>query len=216
MLDVHPPHEAAHTWKDFFIHIATIVVGLLIAVGLEQTVEFFHHRHQVHVARERIREEALLNQRILREDELGLARIEANLDRALVLVRGAKSRKATASENPDFSFDLQGFYDAAYGNARDSGVLNLMPYDEAAMYEDAYTASSYSQRSGLDLWSQMHSARAAMHGKPPNQLGPSEILPLIAAISEARGKAELAGENFKIQEQEWESLLSGHYRTDIR
>jgi len=23
MLDVHPPHEAAHTWKDFFIHIAT-------------------------------------------------------------------------------------------------------------------------------------------------------------------------------------------------
>jgi hypothetical protein len=24
MLDVYPPHEAAHTWKDFFIHIATI------------------------------------------------------------------------------------------------------------------------------------------------------------------------------------------------
>jgi len=24
MLDVHPPHEAAHSWKDFFIHIATI------------------------------------------------------------------------------------------------------------------------------------------------------------------------------------------------
>jgi len=46
MLDVHPPHEAAHTWKDFFIHIATIVVGLLIAVGLEQTVEFLHRRHE--------------------------------------------------------------------------------------------------------------------------------------------------------------------------
>lgn len=28
MLDVHPPHEATHTWTDFFIHIATIVVGL--------------------------------------------------------------------------------------------------------------------------------------------------------------------------------------------
>ena len=42
MLDVHPPHEAAHTWKDFFIHIATIVIGLLIAIGLEQTVEMVH------------------------------------------------------------------------------------------------------------------------------------------------------------------------------
>lgn len=46
MLDVHPPHEAAHSWKDFFIHIATIVVGLLIAVGLEQTVEAVHRHHE--------------------------------------------------------------------------------------------------------------------------------------------------------------------------
>ena len=38
MLDVHAPHETVHSWKDFFIHIATIVIGLLIAVGLEQTV----------------------------------------------------------------------------------------------------------------------------------------------------------------------------------
>jgi len=45
MLDVHAPHETIHTWKSFFIHIATIVVGLFIAVSLEQTVEFFHHRH---------------------------------------------------------------------------------------------------------------------------------------------------------------------------
>jgi hypothetical protein len=29
----------------FLLHIATIVIGLFIAVGLEQTVEFFHHRH---------------------------------------------------------------------------------------------------------------------------------------------------------------------------
>ena len=56
MLDVHPPHEAAHTWKDFFIHIATIVIGLIIAVGLEQTVEAIHHSaerrallHDIHV-----------------------------------------------------------------------------------------------------------------------------------------------------------------------
>jgi len=46
MLDVHPPHEAAHTWKDFFIHIATICVGLLIAIGLEQTVEALHRAHE--------------------------------------------------------------------------------------------------------------------------------------------------------------------------
>jgi hypothetical protein len=41
-------------------------------------------------------------------------------------------------------------------------------------------------------------------------------LPLVTAISEARGKAELASEAFKIQDEEWEALLSGHYRTDIK
>ena len=52
MLDVHAPHESVRTWKDFLIHIAAIAVGLLIALGLEQTVEYFHHRHQVSETRE--------------------------------------------------------------------------------------------------------------------------------------------------------------------
>jgi len=52
MLDVHAPHEPINSWKGFVLHIATIVIGLLIAVGLEQTVEYFHHRHQIREARE--------------------------------------------------------------------------------------------------------------------------------------------------------------------
>jgi len=216
MLDVHPPHEAAHTWKDFLIHIAIIVIGLIIAVGLEQAVEFFHHRHQIYVTRERIREEAQLNQRILRADEQGIAQIETNLDHALVLVRSLKSQRSAVTETPDFTFGLQGFYDAAYSNARDTGVLSLMPYDEGAMYEDAYFASGIALKDGLDLSSQLESAKAAMHGKPLNQLDPDEILPLITAISEARGKAELSATAFKIQNQEWDALLSGHYRNDIK
>ncbi len=58
MLDVHPPHQAAHTWKDFFIHIGTICVGLLIAVGLEQAVEAIHHHHQREYLEEQLNEEA--------------------------------------------------------------------------------------------------------------------------------------------------------------
>src|SRR5277367_28816 len=61
MLDVHPAHHAATTWRDFFIHIATIVIGLLIAVGLEQTVELIHHRHQRHQSQEDLHDEAEQN-----------------------------------------------------------------------------------------------------------------------------------------------------------
>ncbi len=33
MLDVHAPHETVHGWRDFFTHIATITIGLLIALA---------------------------------------------------------------------------------------------------------------------------------------------------------------------------------------
>src|ERR1700727_1484957 len=46
MLDVHPAHHPAHSWRDFFVHIATICIGLLIAIGLEQSVEALHPRHK--------------------------------------------------------------------------------------------------------------------------------------------------------------------------
>ena len=58
MLDVHPPHTTPHSWRDFFIHIATITVGLLIALSLEQTVLAFHHREQRHQLEHDLRAEA--------------------------------------------------------------------------------------------------------------------------------------------------------------
>jgi len=58
MLDVHPPEHPAHTWRDFIIHIATIAVGLLIAIGLEQTVEAIHRAHERRDLRESLRRES--------------------------------------------------------------------------------------------------------------------------------------------------------------
>ena len=76
MLDVHPPHAPTHTWKDFLIHIATICVGLLIAIGLEQSVEAIHHRHERDVLVEEMRLEAERNIRLLHTD------IDRNLEKA--------------------------------------------------------------------------------------------------------------------------------------
>ena len=71
MLDVHPAHHAASTWRDFFIHIATIALGLLLAIGLEQTVEHFHNRHNIADTREALRHEHDLNVKLyaVRTDE---------------------------------------------------------------------------------------------------------------------------------------------------
>jgi hypothetical protein len=42
---VHPQH-GIHSWRDFFVSIAVVAIGLLLALGLEQGVEYVHHRSQ--------------------------------------------------------------------------------------------------------------------------------------------------------------------------
>ena len=68
MIDVHLPHPT-HTWKDFWIHLGTIAVGLLIAIGLEQSVEKLHHLEQGHQLAEDLQQEALLNRGRIAYDE---------------------------------------------------------------------------------------------------------------------------------------------------
>lgn len=48
VIDVHAPHGGISTWKEFWIHLGTITLGLLIAISLEQSVEWMHHLHQRH------------------------------------------------------------------------------------------------------------------------------------------------------------------------
>ena len=62
MIDVHAPHSAAHGWRDFLTHIATITIGLFIALTLEAGVEALHHRHLVREARANIRTELQQNE----------------------------------------------------------------------------------------------------------------------------------------------------------
>jgi hypothetical protein len=45
MIDIHPPHHSVSTRREFFVHLFIVVLGILIAIGLEQTVEYLHHRH---------------------------------------------------------------------------------------------------------------------------------------------------------------------------
>ena len=46
MIDIHPPAHGAMTRRDFFVHLGIVVLGILIAIGLEQAVEAVHHRVQ--------------------------------------------------------------------------------------------------------------------------------------------------------------------------
>ncbi|MEO6807066.1 MAG: hypothetical protein ABI286_12155 [Edaphobacter sp.] len=92
MIDIHPPEHTPHSWRDFFIHIITIVIGLLIAIGLEQTVEAIHHRHQRHQLQEDLHNEAEQNQQIIARD-LRMQDLEPWFDQAMLKATPADQQR---------------------------------------------------------------------------------------------------------------------------
>ena len=144
MLDVHPPHEPTHTWKDFFIHIATICVGLLIAVGLEQTVELFHHRHQRHTLEEDLHTEAMNNREVIARD-LKIQELEPWFAQAAAAMDAAEAHagKATVTLSPvpclpgsigtaDYRYFAPS--QAVWATAKESGLVILLPVERSRMY----------------------------------------------------------------------------------
>ena len=142
MLEVHAPHEALHTWKGFFIHIATIVIGLLIAIGLEQTVEHFHHERQVATTRKALQLELALNvDRFAAETELA-RRYVPILQTNLAVFQYLKLHPgAAATQWPGVlswhSFDPL-YWTNAWETAKQSGVLSYMPEGELRRYAAIY------------------------------------------------------------------------------
>jgi hypothetical protein len=138
MLDVHPPHHAANTWRDFFIHIATIVVGLCIAVGIEQTVEYIHHRHQLKEARLALAEEKQANLAIFHQGVATFEEARKSLRSYAAAVQASIQNPANVVPAfPPFSTYKSAQY-TAWTTAQRSGALTLMPEGEQTKTDKLY------------------------------------------------------------------------------
>jgi hypothetical protein len=162
MLDVHPSHESAHTWRDFFIHIATIVVGLLIAVAIEQTIEFFHHRHQVSEARESLHVEQEEN---LWRYKKNTTQVRLNSDQFqndLLVLLYLKQHPGTPQEKLPgillYGVQHAPAQTAAWKTTQRTGVTELLPRDEVARYDASYEFLAMSDQRADKIWATANQA----------------------------------------------------------
>jgi hypothetical protein len=128
MLEVHSPHEALHTWKGFFIHIATIVVGLFIAVGLEQAVELVHHRYQVAEMREVLRLERDTNRKNVAKDSRFWRWETAELKNNLLVLQYIQQHPGTPQER------CPAFWYGAIAKQLTTAPRGILPIRPASRY----------------------------------------------------------------------------------
>jgi hypothetical protein len=176
MLDVHPPHHAANTWRDFFVHIGTIAVGLLIAIGLEASIEWMHHRHLVAEARENIHREIAENQQLLPRNLESLQKDEAQLKENIATIRLLRDHPKDLRGKILYNLYWSGFTDAAWRTARDTGALSYMPYDEVQQFSQLYGQQQYLSGLGTTLFTEQSKAAGPIYAEGSiEQLTPPEI-----------------------------------------
>jgi hypothetical protein len=190
-VEIHKP-KPVHNWREFLSEIGVVVLGICIAIGLEQLVEEWHWQSEVKTARKAIHAEMAANEVTLfarrlsykpcvdrqrREAETILADLEA----------GRKPERFTT-----FHIGASGpGSDSVWESRRAGQTLTHFPPEELAMMGSYYGwVSSFGTWTGReeDHWSELVVLR-----NPPKGLGPSDFMRLrasLAALQRADGLIE--------------------------
>src|SRR5437868_11859861 len=188
MIEVHPPHEDVHSWRQFFIHIAAITIGLLIAIGLEQTVVYFHHRHQLQEARRELASELESNRRVVGINLEAMRKTKADLDAEMALLRGPQISPNIGSK---LVYELGNVYwpkDATWQAVKQNGSLGLMAHDELHYYVYIYEDIAIIMEQSSEMGARIEVARAIARRSPDGNLTPRDIEELITVTSEVQAK----------------------------
>lgn len=160
MLEVHAPHHTPMTWKEIILHIGIITTGLLIALGLEQTVEFFHHRHMVAETRKSLAAEREVNKLYFSVQTEELNRILPLLQTNLAVYEYLRQHPGAPKSQWPGEIHWYGMYpryiDAVWKTAQANNVLHYMPqsevrnlsglYDRLALLTEANQAAKQTKR----------------------------------------------------------------------
>jgi hypothetical protein len=168
ILDVHAPHESVHTWKSFFIHIAIISIGLLIALCLEKTVEFFHHRHQARDGLELLLREVNENRNTLHQN----AKVNEWAERQHRADLGVLQRLRAGALQPRdrliFIRPYSYLVDSAWKIVHESDAAPYIPYDLMALYGTLYDTQEYVNKETTTASYELQRATAALNTEQEN------------------------------------------------
>lgn len=210
MLDVHAPHQPTHSWKDFFIHVGTICVGLLIAIGLEQTVEYFHHRHQLEKAREELRDDISANRRIAAAQVELIHKVQAELTADMALLIAHRDTHKPLTGKLDFDWSFRRVRAAAYTINKQTGSLDQMPHPELVEYDYSFSTAQAVMESAAVWETDLGVARAIATRSPDGALSPKDTDELITVISNTQGSLDRTVRLITFEQGSFDSPLLNH------
>jgi hypothetical protein len=175
MIEVHPPDEKIHGVRDFLLHLFTITVGLLIALGLEAGVERLHHHHLQEEANVNLQQEIHDNQKQLVESHAAITAEKTNLLKVLAFLDAHAAGKPYDVSSITLGYSMPALSDASWKTASATGVLSYMPYDRVQQYATAYhLQEEFMQLQKETLGEYLRLQSYVISGFDPDKLTPLE------------------------------------------
>jgi hypothetical protein len=139
VVDIHPPQGPIHSFKDFSLHLLTVILGILIALSLEGLIEWRHHRALAGEARSNLKAEMRHNRELLVGGLAAAPDAERRLKSTIEVIEAyRKNHRDDRTSKVDWSFGLFALSGTAWSTAASSGALGYMDYSEVQIYTRTY------------------------------------------------------------------------------
>jgi hypothetical protein len=192
MIDIHPPHHGALTRRDFFVHLFIVILGILIAIGLEQAVEYFHHRHQLAEARRELATEYKINLAVYRTQRAEFNRFLPLLQRNIAILMYLRAHPGAPPSSWPGEFSsyhaLPGYVDATWKSLQGTEILTLMPQPEVQRYTTLYDMlRQIDEEEGNTDQPFLRSVGYGLRNQDPASMTPAQLDDAIQSASDLLG-----------------------------
>src|SRR5256714_8671194 len=193
-MEAHTPRTAPHSSRAFLREYVIIVIGVLTALGAEQSVGWLHRYQTRRHLEEDLRQEMRMNDGLLRDDLQGLttgvdwAFHETEAIQAAVQANNIASLRGDELKRPAYFFSLPN--DSVWQHAKESGATALLPREEAEAYtthfrvrERLVEASASARAATLDFTILRTKHAGSRYGSPDlSQLNATQLDELVSAL----------------------------------
>jgi hypothetical protein len=192
VIDIHPPQHGAITRRDFFVHLFIVTLGILIAIGLEQAVEYVHHRDQLAEARRELATEYKINLAVFRTQRAEFNRFIPLLQRDIEILVYLRAHPGAPRNSWPGEFSwyhaLPKYVDATWKSIQSTEILTLMPQSEVqrntTLYDMLRQVDDNEDSTNNPF---LHSVSYGFRNRDPASMTPAQLDEAIQSASDLLG-----------------------------